>query len=125
MSHEITDEEILSYILDDCQNELRISIEEKIENDPAFNKRVEVLSRIQKQVYRSPIDSFMPTRRTFNVWKLIPTCSLVILSFAIGLYIESQFVLLGKQPLNNDSVTTEKSISEPMDWDEERFLSFM
>ena len=125
MNNNITDEQILSYLLGDCEDKIRKSVEDEIKRDFEFKKKVNFLSLIQTQVKCSPVDCFVPQQRAFKIWRLIPTCTLIICSFVIGLYIESQFIFFGASTKNNHSVTTERDISKPLDWHEGKFSSLM
>lgn len=116
----ITDEEILSYLMGDASEELTNSINEMANNDPSFMEKIKIIGHIEKQVKLAPTECYVPVKEKNMMWKLAPTMCMLLISFSIGLFVQSKFLLIDPVESNEIHVNVEKEITRPMDLDENR-----
>jgi hypothetical protein len=115
-----TDEELLSYVLNDCSNEFGRDVEASVKNDPELKKRLHFIGLLKGEVSSMTDASSLKSRRKERV-KIIKSFSSALAIFFFGVVIGSTFEKV-------KPITINESKSEfvvPLSWDETKSLSIM
>ena len=118
MTEKITDEQILGYLIGDTPEDLTEKINSKLKEDQMLVKRIESIRQIQRQVKLAPSECYVPMKHKNIFWKSAPTFCLLIISFLVGLLVESQFLLLSPNDTLESGINIEKELSSPLVWEE-------
>ena len=119
----LTDEELLSYLIGDCEESLSIKIKSQLKEDLELRKRMESMAFIKGEIKNTPVTYKLKEKRAFNLNQLAKQLVLSSVIFAIGLFAQSNFEILSKK--NMDVHNQNVSTSAPLSWDDTRFLSIM
>lgn len=119
----LTDEELLSYIIGDCDESLSIKIESALKENLALRKRMELLTFIKGEVNKTPQTYKLKEKRSFNLNQLTRQLVLSSVIFAIGIYTQANFKILTKETIDNQKQNI--TISAPLSWDDSRLSSIM
>ena len=120
-----TDEEILSYLIKDCSQELNVKINKALNESIEFKNRVEELELLRRGIQFAPFDT--STHSSIQpFWKnAIQISSFAIIAFIIGLFVESRYLIIKSNIDTPAPMTMEKSVSKQLTWDEHHLSKLM
>ena len=121
--HNLTDEEILSYIMGDCEESLSDRITLQLKEDAVLRRRMESLSFIKSEIKKTPALYKLREKKELRFSRLTGQLALGVMIFTIGLFTQSNFEILSKK--NMEVYQEEVSTSALLSWDDARSLSLM
>jgi hypothetical protein len=118
----ITDEALLSYLIGDCDSEVSLEIELRLKTDSVLRQRLEDMDFIRGEVKNTPV-RYKLKKKELN--RKLSSSQLVLASMliVIGVYTGTNLEFAPKESEQSSNIS--KSVSEPLNWDDSKFLSLM
>lgn len=121
--YSLTDEELLSYLMGDCESELHDQVRSRLKEDPSLRNRVESIAFIKGEIRNTPVLYRLKDRKTFSFRWLARQVALSSVLLVVGILIGSQFETISKSSIEAPNMNV--SVSAPLSWDDSKLLSLM
>lgn len=118
----ITDEALLSYLIGDCDSEVSLEIELRLKTDSVLRQRLEDMDFIRGEVKNTPV-RYKLKKKELNLKLISSQLVLASMLFVIGVYTGTNLEFAPKESEQSSNIS--KSVSEPLNWDDSKFLSLM
>ncbi|MBL6990651.1 MAG: hypothetical protein ISR65_12775 [Bacteriovoracaceae bacterium] len=123
---QFTDDEILSYLIDDCSNEQKSKITLALKEDnEQLKQQVRQIELIREKILFAPVNSARPAQ-SHSFWgQVLQTGTFIVVSFFIGIYVEARYLVFDTKINSPAAMTMVKVIPKQLDWDEKNLAGLM
>lgn len=118
-----SDEEILSFLIGDCSDDLKNEINASRRTDDALREQVRQLNAIKTEIEKNSFTHLSKEKPSFSFLRLLTQTGVAMALFISGLFVESQFEFLSREK-TSEKVLQGQDI-EIFSWDKPQDSSFM